>query len=199
MQIKWFKNITVVGCILNALALSACDKNHEHRKIGHVNTHFKLIGHSDRIEISTFADPDVSGITCFISNAKTGGAKELVNMEEDVSDASLSCVKTKEVITFNPKVVEKPRIVYKRDANLTFKSQQVKSYYDEPSNSFIYMVYSDKILDGSPKNSIAAISCHDGYIQNHDSLITDKTLDKNGKPNQQIVGNCFLNNHFTTK
>lgn len=194
------KNTTlfkIVSLLIISTLLSACGDNVE--KIGHVNTRFKLLGKSDRIEVATFSDPDVLGIQCFISHAQTGGMKEVIHMEEDVSDASITCVKSKDVITFNPTVVSKPRTVYKRDTNITFKSQQVKSYYDENSSSFIYLVYSDKILDGSPKNSLSAISCNDGNDADKLKNNLNTALDKSGKPIQSIVGNCLIDRNFINK
>lgn len=154
------------------------------------------MGNSDRIEVETFNDPDISGIQCFISHAKTGGMKEVVNLEEDVSDASIACVKTKEIITFNPDIMKKPRTVFKRDSSFVFKSQQVKSYYDESSHSFVYLVYSDKILDGSPKNSLSAISCHDGNLAEKAQMTLNNTPNKHGKPTQEVIGNCLLDRTF---
>ena len=53
----------------------------------------------------------------------------------------------------------KPRQVFKRSASIAFKSQQIIRYYDPKRKSFAYLVYSDKIVQGSPKNSLSAVSC----------------------------------------
>lgn len=85
--------------------------------------------------------------------------KETVNLEEDASDASVSCVQSAEVIRYNEAAVLKPRQVFKRSASIAFKSQQIIRYYDPKRKSFVYLVYSDKIVQGSPKNSLSAVSC----------------------------------------
>ena len=122
-------------------------------KIGNASTKastkFNLLGKNDRIEIEAFDDPD----------AKKGGLSETVNMEVDVSNFSLSCIKTKDKIEFNKEVAlrRKKTEVYKRRASIAFKTMQVERYYDEKRNVFVYMAYSDKILDGSPANSISVV------------------------------------------
>ena len=84
MKMKW------MTLPLLALLLSACGKNTD--STGEASTVFNLLGKNDRIEIEAFDDPDVHGVSCFLSYAKKGGLRETVNLEEDASDASVSCV-----------------------------------------------------------------------------------------------------------
>ena len=83
MKMKW------MTLPLLALLLGACGKNTD--SIGEASTVFNLLGKNDRIEIEAFDDPDVHGVSCFLSYAKKGGLRETVNLEEDASDASVSC------------------------------------------------------------------------------------------------------------
>ena len=128
-------------------------------KIGNASTKFNLLGKNDRIEIEAFDDPDVSGISCYLSYAKKGGLSETVNMEVDVSNFSLGCLKTKDKLEFNKEAIlsKKKTEVYKRRASIAFKTMQVERYYDEKRNVLVYMAYSDKILDGTPNNSISVV------------------------------------------
>lgn len=128
-------------------------------KIGNASTKFNLLGKNDRIEIEAFDDSDVSGISCYLSYAKKGGLSETVNMEVDVSNFSLSCLKTKDKLEFNKEAIlsKKKTEVYKRRASIAFKTMQVERYYDEKHNVLVYMAYSDKILDGTPNNSISVV------------------------------------------
>ena len=147
--------------LLTTLALlAACGKNTD--KIGEASTVFNLLGKNDRIEIEAFDDPDVRGVSCFLSYAKKGGIKETVNLEEDASDASVACVQTAPSIAYSENVVSKPRQVFKRNASFAFKSQQIIRYYDPKRKAFAYLVYSDKIIQGSPKNSLSSIACYGG-------------------------------------
>jgi len=127
--------------------------------IGSVDTDFKLLGPDNKIVIEAFDDPDVAGVTCYISRAKTGGISGAVGVAEDTSDASLSCHQTGPV-TLDPKIKEGKQDgenVYKKRTSLVFKSMQVVRFYDKTRNTLVYMVYSDRVLKGSPKNSVSAV------------------------------------------
>lgn len=151
---------TKLCSIIAILLLAACGGKSD--KIGEASTVFNMLGKNDRIEVEAFDDMDVKGLSCFLSYAKKGGLKETVNLEEDASDASVACVQTAPVVSFSEAVVAKPRKVFKRDASFAFKSLQIMRYYDAKRKAFAYMVYSDKIIEGSPKNSLSAWSCLGG-------------------------------------
>lgn len=128
-------------------------------KIGSVDTDFKFIGPDNKIEIEAFDDEGVSGVTCYISRAKTGGIKGAVGIAEDKADASLSCHQTGP-ISLSDKIKagkEDGEDVFKKRTSLVFKSMQVVRFYDKKHNVLVYMVYSDRILKGSPNNSITAV------------------------------------------
>ena len=176
MKMKW------MTLPLLALLLGACGKNTD--SIGEASTVFNLLGKNDRIEIEAFDDPDVHGVSCFLSYAKKGGLRETVNLEEDASDASVSCVQTAPQVTFNERMVAKPRQVFKRNASFAFKSLQIMRYYDAKRKAFAYMVYSDKIIQGSPKNSLSAFSCY--------SAPAAQPAVAASEPNRQIFGGCVI-------
>ena len=97
-------------------------------------------------------------MTCYVSYAKKGGAKEIIGVEEDRSEASVSCVQTA------PKIIIKEELkkedIFEKRSSLIFKKTHVVRLYDVVQGSLIYLVYSDKVIDGSPNNSISAIPCH---------------------------------------
>lgn len=127
--------------------------------IGHVDINFKLLGPDDKIVIEAFDDPGLSGVTCYYSHAVKGGLKGMTGVAEDSSDASLDCKQTGSInlpdsILKNP---GKPQKVFKKRTSIMFKTLQVMRFYDQPRNTLVYLVYSDKILEGSPKNSISVV------------------------------------------
>jgi CreA protein len=127
--------------------------------IGSVDTEFKLIGPDNKIVVEAFDDPEVAGVTCYISRAKTGGVSGAAGVAEDTSDASLSCHQTGPV-NLDPKIKSGDRDgenVFKKRTSLVFKSMQVVRFYDKNRNSLVYLVYSDRVLKGSPKNSTSAV------------------------------------------
>jgi len=148
------KNNIVVSLFLLVFTNSALAE-----LIGSVDTDFKLLGPDNKIVIEAFDDPDVAGVTCYISRAKTGGISGAVGVAEDTSDASLSCHQTGPV-NLDPKIKAGEREgedVFKKRTSLVFKSMQVVRFYDKNRNTLVYMVYSDRILKGSPKNSVSAV------------------------------------------
>ena len=129
-------------------------------KIGSISTAWKLLGKNDRIEVISVKDPKVDGITCFLSYAKKGGTSELVGLEEDTSNASVSCVQTDKKIVIKEKIDGDKESIFKKRSSILFKKTQVIRMYDAQSQTFIYLAYSDRLIDGSPNNSVSAIPCN---------------------------------------
>ncbi|MGL1930232.1 MAG: CreA family protein [Desulfotalea sp.] len=128
-------------------------------KIGSVSTTFKLVGANDKIIIEAFEDPDISGATCYLSRAKTGGMKGSLGMAEDSSDASIACRQTGPISITDKIAAGKydGKEVFKKSTSILFKTMQVVRFYDKKRNTLIYLTYSDKLVDGSPKNAISTI------------------------------------------
>lgn len=134
-------------------------------QIGEVRTRFKVLGANDKIVIEAFDDPDIPGATCYLSRAKTGGISGSVGLAEDRSDASLSCRQTGTIIL--PKNVASGKAdgkrVFRKATSILFKSMQVVRFYDKKRNCLVYLTYSNKLIDGSPKNSISTIPITKGW------------------------------------
>ena len=128
-------------------------------QIGSVSTKFKLLGANDKIVIEAFDDPEIPGATCYLSRAKTGGVGGAVGVAEDTSDASIACRQIGP-ITLPEKIKnghEDGKEVFKKSTSLLFKTLQVVRFYDAKRNVLVYLTYSDRIIEGSPKNSISII------------------------------------------
>lgn len=128
-------------------------------EIGDVSTKFKMLGANDKIVIEAFDDPEISGATCYLSRAKTGGVGGMVGVAEDTSDASIACRQIGPISL--PENVkngkEDGKEVFKKSTSLLFKSLQVVRFYDAKRNVLVYLSYSDRVIEGSPKNSISII------------------------------------------
>ncbi|MXS80731.1 protein CreA [Nitrosomonas sp. GH22] len=127
--------------------------------IGSVSTRFKLLGANDKIVVEAFDDPDVAGATCYLSRAKTGGISGTVGVAEDRSEASIACRQTGPV-TLSEKIKNGKADgdeVFKKNTSLLFKTLQVVRFYDAKRNVLIYLSYSDRVIEGSPQNSISVI------------------------------------------
>ena len=128
-------------------------------QIGSVSTKFKMLGANDKIVIEAFDDPQIPGATCYLSRAKTGGISGSVGVAEDTSDASIACRQIGP-ISLPEKVKngdEDGMEVFKKNTSLLFKTLQVVRFYDPKRNVLVYLTYSDRIIEGSPKNSISII------------------------------------------
>lgn len=125
-------------------------------QIGSVDTVFKMFGPDHKIVVEAFDDPDVKNVTCYVSRAKTGGIKGGLGLAEDTSDAAISCQQVGP-IELSDKIKSgkaQGEVVFKKRTSLIFKSLQVVRFYDEKRNTLAYLAYSDKVVDGSPKNAI---------------------------------------------
>lgn len=124
-------------------------------EIGEVSTVFKFLGANDKIVVEAFDDPVVPGVSCFLSRAKTGGVRGSLGLAEDTSDASIACRQTGEITL--PEELEDGEKVFRERTSLLFKTLQVVRFYDEKRRTLVYLTYSDRVIEGSPKNAISAV------------------------------------------
>jgi CreA protein len=143
--------------LLASLMLSALTSTVSAEEIGDVTTTFKLLGANHKIVVEAFDDPDVSGVTCHISHAKTGGIKGSVGLAEDPSEASIACRQIGVIDASKLDKLKNGEVVFKEGLSLIFKSLQVVRFYDKKRNVLVYLAYSDKVIEGSPKNSISSV------------------------------------------
>ena len=123
--------------------------------IGEVTTAIRILGANHRIQIEAFDDPKVEGVACFVSRARTGGIAGSLGLAEDTADASIACRQTGP-IRFRGELAEGEE-VFGRRASPLFKRVQVVRFFDEGRNTLVYLTYSDRLIEGSPQNSISAV------------------------------------------
>lgn len=124
--------------------------------IGEVDTVFKLLGPDHKIVVDAHDDPKVGGVTCYVSRAKTGGIKGALGVAEDKSEASIDC-KQVGPLTFAGPLADKEEIFTER-ISLVFKKIRVVRMVDRKRNALVYLTYSDRVIEGSPQNSVTAIA-----------------------------------------
>ncbi|MDH0095125.1 CreA family protein [Ectopseudomonas hydrolytica] len=123
--------------------------------IGEVSTVFKWVGPNDKIVVEAFDDPKVAGVTCYLSRAKTGGVKGGLGLAEDRAEASIACRQVGP-IAFKDTLKDGEE-VFKERTSLVFKTMQVVRFFDARRNTLVYLVYSDRVIEGSPQNAVTAI------------------------------------------
>ncbi len=123
--------------------------------IGSVDTVFKWIGPDHKIVVDAYDDPKVAGVTCYVSRAKTGGIKGALGVAEDKSEASISCQAVGPVSFAGP--LKQQEEVFTERSSLLFKRLRVVRMVDKERNALVYLTYSDRVIEGSPQNSVAAV------------------------------------------
>ena len=145
-----FRAILTVLALLVALPAAA-------EEIGSVGYRFKWLGPNDKIVVEAFDDPDLAGITCYLARARTGGLKGMVGLAEDPPYASISCHQVGPVDAQQAEKLKSPHEVFSERASLVFKTTQVVRFYDPKRRALIYLTYTDRVIEGSPQNSISVV------------------------------------------
>jgi CreA protein len=124
-------------------------------EIGSVDTVFQWLGPNHKIVIDAFDDPKVEGVTCYVSRSRTGGVKGALGLAEDTADASIACRQVGPIRIKEPFKDGEEAFTERR--SLLFKKLRVTRFLDKQRNTLVYLVYSDKLIEGSPKNSVSAV------------------------------------------
>ena len=124
--------------------------------VGEVDTVFKLIGPDHKIVVDAWDDPKVSGVTCYVSRAKTGGLMGAVGLAEDKAESSIACRQVGP-ISFTKALPDQEEVFSERQSFL-FKKLRVVRMVDKKRNTLVYLTYSDRVIEGSPKNSVTAVA-----------------------------------------
>lgn len=145
----------VRGALSGLLLLASAALPVQAETLGEVSTVFKLIGPNHKIVIEAYDDPLVEGVTCFVSRAKTGGLSGAVGLATDKSDASIACRQVGEIRIKEP--LPQQDEVFSERLSILFKRLRIVRVVDAKRQSLVYMTYSEKLIEGSPKNSITAV------------------------------------------
>jgi len=124
-------------------------------QVGEVDTVFKLIGPDHKVVVDAYDDPKVNGVTCYVSRAKTGGIKGAVGLAEDKAEASIACRQVGPVSFTEP--LRAREEVFSERQSILFKRLRVVRMLDAKRNTLIYLSYSDRLIEGSPQNSVSAV------------------------------------------
>ena len=141
--------LTALGLIISANAANADD-------LPCVSTTFRFIGKNDRVCVSAFDDPKVPGVACHVSQARTGGISGTIGLAEDPSRFSIACRQIGP-ITVDVSSLTDGEQVYSARTSIFFKRTHVYRMVDKKRNTLVYLAISDKIIEGSPQNSISTV------------------------------------------
>jgi CreA protein len=119
------------------------------------STVFKWLTPNDKLATYGIDDPEVEGVACHFTVPERGGVKGWLGVAEEVSDISLACRQIGP-IKFKAKF-EQGEDMFRKRRSLFFKKMQIVRGCDTKRNVLVYMVYSDKLIEGSPKNSTSTV------------------------------------------
>jgi len=119
------------------------------------STVFKLMSPNDKLATYGVDDPEVEGVACHFTVPEKGGFVGWLGLAEEVSDISLACRQIGP-IRFKDKMSQGDDM-FRRRRSMFFKKMQIVRGCDAKRNTLVYMVYSDKLIDGSPKNSTSTV------------------------------------------
>jgi CreA protein len=124
-------------------------------EVGCVTTAWKLIGANHKVCVQAFDDPKVQGVSCHISQAKTGGIAGAFGVAEDPSQFSIACRQVGPIVIQGK--LPKQETAFSEDTSLLFKETRITRLFDAKRNTLVYLAISRKLIEGAPANSISTV------------------------------------------
>ena len=140
----------LLGLLLTALAQPVAAE-----EIGCATTTWKLIGANHRVCVYAYDDPKIPGVTCHVSQARTGGVKGSFGLAEDPSQFSLACRQVGPITL--PAKMSDDEIVFSENTSLMFKETNIHRFFDSKRNVLVYLAISRKVIEGAPANAISTV------------------------------------------
>ena len=89
------------------------------------------------------------------ARARIGGIKGTLGLAEDRAEASIACRQVGPISI--PEPLKKQEEVFSERMSILFKRLRIVRMVDAPRNTLVYLTYSEKLIDGSPQNSLTAV------------------------------------------
>jgi CreA protein len=150
------RTLSTAGLVLTALTALIGLPSGAAEVVGSVDTVFKLIGPDHKIVVEAYDDPKVSGVTCFVSRARTGGISGALGLAEDKAEASIACRQVGPIGFDKP--LPRQEEVFNERMSILFKKLRIVRMVDSKRNTLVYLTYSDRVIEGSPQNSVTAVA-----------------------------------------
>ena len=123
--------------------------------VGCVTTTWKLVGANHKVCVDAFHDPKVPGVTCHVSQARTGGIAGSLGLAQDPSQFSLACRQTGPIAL--PARLPEEEAVFTEDTSILFKETRILRLWDAANRTLVYLAISRKLIEGAPANSISTV------------------------------------------
>ena len=145
----------MLGLVLAAAMASGAAVAEDPDRIMSKSTVWRPLTPNDKLVVYGIDDPAVEGVACHYTTPERGGVKGTLGLAEEVSDISLSCRQIGPV-RFKDKF-DQGEEVFSERRSLIFKRMHIVRGCDAKRNTLVYMVYSDRPIEGSPKNSTSSV------------------------------------------
>lgn len=123
--------------------------------IGSVDTAFQLLGPDHKIVVEAYDDPKVEGVTCYVSRARTGGIGGALGVAEDRAEAAISCRAVGSIAI--KQALPRQEVVFSERMSPLFKKLRIVRMVDPARNTLVYLTYSERLIGGSPQNSVSVV------------------------------------------
>lgn len=135
--------------------MGAFSSNAHAEEVGCITTSWKLIGANHKVCVQAFDDPKVQGVSCHISQAKTGGLKGSFGLADDPAQFSIACRQVDHIAIKD--TLPEQEVAFTEDTSILFKETRVVRLFDKKRNTLVYVAISRKLVDGAPVNSISTV------------------------------------------
>jgi CreA protein len=149
------KSAAALALAAGAMLAMPASANDDPDLIFRKSTVWKMLTPDDKLAVYGIDDPVVEGVACHYTVPERGGVAGMFGVAEEVSDISLACRQIGP-IRFKARF-EQGDVMIRERRSLIWKRMQIVRGCDVKRNVLIYMVYSDKLIDGSPKNSTSSV------------------------------------------
>lgn len=129
-------------------------------QVGRVNTAITNLGltRSHQVVVERFSDPEIPNVSCYVSQARTGGLSGMVGVAEDPSRFALSCTATGPItLPEGARRGERGEQIWEASSSLFFKETRVQRFVDEQQHVLVYLAWSTRLVEGSPYNAVATV------------------------------------------
>lgn len=138
-------------CVLAAAPAAAQDPDLIFRK----STVWKFLTPDHKLATFGIDDPKVEGVACHFTVPEKGGISGMLGVAEELSDVSLACRQIGP-IAISEKFGQGEEVFTER-RSVFFKRMRIVRGCDARRNVLVYLVYTDKLIEGSPQNSTSTV------------------------------------------
>lgn len=118
-------------------------------------TVWRLLSPDAKLATYVIDDPGVEGVACYFTVPEIGGWKGWAGFAEETSDVSIACRQVGPIVIKDK--FEQGHEIYRQRRSLFFKKMQIVRGCDTKHNVLVYLSYTDRLIEGSPKNSMSSV------------------------------------------